>query len=190
MTKKFLSTKDLVLCALFSALIAVGAFIKIPIPIVPFTLQFLFTNLAGLLLGSRLGAISVITYIVIGLLGFPVFTGGGGIGYIMQPTFGYIIGFAAGAYITGYLSEKSNDLSFKNLIYAGLAGLGIVYLFGMVYYFFISNYYMNSPIGIWALFLYCFILAVPGDIAICFISSILAKRMLPIIKKGEKQYAK
>ena len=57
-----LSTKSLILCSLFAALIAVGAFIKIPIPVVPFTLQVLFTTLAGRLLGPKLGAISVGIY--------------------------------------------------------------------------------------------------------------------------------
>ena len=52
-------TKQLVFCSLFTALIAVGAFIKIPVPVVPFTLQYLFTMLAGLILGPRLGTISV-----------------------------------------------------------------------------------------------------------------------------------
>lgn len=185
-TNSSLRTKELILCALFSALIAVGAFIKIPVPVVPFTLQFLYTNLAGLLLGRKLGAISVGVYIFIGLLGLPVFTSGGGIGYILQPTFGYIIGFMAGAYVTGYIAEKFQKQTYKNIFYASFAGLGIVYLFGMVYYYFIANYYMNSPIGIWSLFFYCFILAVPGDILICFISAMLVKRLLPIIKKGEK----
>lgn len=65
-------------CSLFTALIAVGAFIKIPIPVVPFTLQFLFTTLAGLLLGSKMGAVSVIAYMVLGLVGLPIFSEGGG----------------------------------------------------------------------------------------------------------------
>ena len=56
-------TKQLVFCSLFTALIAVGAFIKIPVPVVPFTLQYLFTMLAGLILGPRLGTISVAAYI-------------------------------------------------------------------------------------------------------------------------------
>ena len=77
-----LSTKSLILCSLFAALIAVGAFIKIPIPVVPFTLQVLFTTLAGLLLGPKLGAISVGIYLLIGLIGIPVFTQGGGPSYI------------------------------------------------------------------------------------------------------------
>ena len=71
-------TKNLMYCSLFTALIAVGAFIKIPIPFVPFTLQFLFTTLAGLLLGSKMGAVSVIAYMVLGLVGLPIFSEGGG----------------------------------------------------------------------------------------------------------------
>ena len=57
-------TKQLVFCSLFTALIAVGAFIKIPVPVVPFTLQYLFTMLAGLILGPRLGTISVTAYML------------------------------------------------------------------------------------------------------------------------------
>ena len=72
--KKLLSTKNMILSALFVALIAIGAFIKIPVPVCPFTLQLLFTTLAGLLLGARLGFISVCVYIVIGLIGVPIFT--------------------------------------------------------------------------------------------------------------------
>lgn len=53
-------TKTLIYCSLFTALIAAGAFIKIPVPVVPFTLQYLFTMLAGLLLGSKRGTISVV----------------------------------------------------------------------------------------------------------------------------------
>ena len=90
---KHMKTKDLVLCAMFVALIAVGAFIKVPVPVVPFTLQFLFTMLAGLLLGPVNGALAVVVYIVLGLVGLPIFTQGGGPGYIFQPSFGYIIGF-------------------------------------------------------------------------------------------------
>ena len=67
-------TKQLVFCSLFTALIAVGAFIKIPVPVVPFTLQYLFTMLAGLILGPRLGTISVTAYMLLGLAGLPIFT--------------------------------------------------------------------------------------------------------------------
>lgn len=182
--KNSLTTRELVLCAQFAALIAVGAFIKIPIPVVPFTLQFLFTTLAGLVLGARLGAISVAAYIGIGLLGIPVFAQGGGLAYIFQPTFGYLIGFCLGTYVTGWIVQRSDEPSFIKMLAASLAGLVMVYFVGMLYYYFIANYYLNSPIGVWSLILYGFILAVPGDLIICFVSPLLAKRLLPVIKRS------
>ena len=75
-------TKSIIYCGLFTALIAVGAFIKIPVPVVPFTLQYLFTMLAGLLLGAHLGSLSVFAYMVLGLAGLPIFTEGGGLWYV------------------------------------------------------------------------------------------------------------
>ena len=66
-------TRNMVMCAMFVALIAAGAFIKIPIPAVPFTLQYLFTMLSGLLLGGKRGCLSVCIYILLGLAGLPIF---------------------------------------------------------------------------------------------------------------------
>lgn len=177
-------TRNLILTALFAALIAVGAFIRIPIPVVPFTLQILFTMMAGLLLGGKLGAASVSIYIIIGLLGIPVFAEGGGLSYVLKPSFGYIIGFAIASYVTGMIANKVPSPSYKRLLTANFIGLGIVYLLGMVYYYLMSNFYLDSPIGLWPLFLYCFILAVPGDIILCIFAAFLGKRLIPIIKKN------
>jgi biotin transport system substrate-specific component len=69
------------------------------------------------------------------------------------------------------------------LLCANFIGLAIVYLFGMVYYYIMSNFYLGTPIGLWPLFLYCFILAVPGDILLCILGAILGNRLVPIIKK-------
>ena len=174
-------TSNLVLCALFVALIAVGAFIRIPIPVVPFTLQFLFTMLAGLLLGGKLGIASVGVYIAMGLAGLPLFAEGGGITYVLKPSFGYIIGFAVAAYVTGVIANRSANPGYKRLLAANFIGLGIVYLFGMVYYYLMSNFYLGTPIGLWPLFLYCFILAVPGDILLCILGAVLGKRLIPVL---------
>ena len=179
---KIKRTRNLILCALFVALIAVGAFIRIPVPVVPFTLQFLFTMLAGLLLGPRLGAASVGIYIVLGLVGLPVFAEGGGFSYIFKPSFGYIIGFAVAAYVTGAIANRVARPGYKRLLAANFLGLFIVYAFGMVYYYLISDLYLGTPIGLWPLFRYCFILAVPGDILLCVLGAILGKRLIPIIK--------
>ena len=176
--------RSLVLCSLFAALIAVGAFIKVPVPLVPFTLQFLFTTLAGLLLGRKLGTLSVLLYIGIGLAGVPIFAGGGGISYILRPSFGYLIGFALGTYVTGLISESSPEPDFKRLILAAFAGLSVVYSLGMIYYYFIANYYLGTPIGAKALVLYCFVLAVPGDIFLCYLSAVVAKKIKPVLFGG------
>lgn len=176
-------TQNLILCSLFVALIIVGAFIKIPIPVVPFTLQFLFTMMAGLLLGGRLGALSVCIYIVLGLLGLPVFAEGGGLSYLFKPSFGYIIGLAAASYVTGTIANRTANPGYKRLLIANFTGLGIVYLFGMVYYYLMSNFYLGTPIDLWPLFLYCFILAVPGDIVLCLLGADLGKRLIPVIRK-------
>lgn len=178
-----MKTRKLILCAFFISLIVVGAFIRIPIPVVPFTLQFLFTMLVGLLLGGKLGFISVLIYILMGLLGLPVFAEGGGLAYLLKPSFGYIIGFAVASYVTGTIANKASSPGYKRLITANFIGLGIVYLSGMVYYYLISYFYLGNPIGLWPLFLYCFILAVPGDIALCILGAVIAKRLIPIVRK-------
>lgn len=175
--------RNLILCAMFVALIAAGAFIRIPVPVVPFTLQLLFTMMAGLLLGGKLGAVSVCIYIAMGLLGLPVFAEGGGFAYVLKPSFGYIIGFAVASYVTGMIANKVPNPGYKRLLAANFIGLGIVYLFGMVYYYLMSNFYLGDPIGLWPLFLYCFILAVPGDIVLCVLGAFLGKRLIPIMKK-------
>ncbi len=170
-------TREMVLFALFTAMTAVGAFIRVPVPVCPFTLQLLFTTLAGLILGSRRGALSVLLYVLLGLAGVPVFTEGGGPSYIFQPTFGYLIGFIAGAWLTGRIREGGAP-TMGRLLSADFAGLAVVYLFGMIYVYIINNFYLGTPIGIWPVVLYCFILAVPGDIALCVLAAVIGRRLL------------
>ena len=150
---------------------------------VPFTLQFLFTTLAGLLLGSKLGTISVVAYTLLGLAGLPIFSEGGGIWYIFKPSFGYIIGFCIGTYVTGLIAEKMKEKTIRGYITANFTGLFIVYALGMAYYYVICNYVINTPIAVGPLFLYCFILAVPGDICLCILAAIMVKRVKPILNR-------
>ncbi|MGN0483068.1 MAG: biotin transporter BioY [Lachnospiraceae bacterium] len=179
-----IQTRDLILCALFTTLTAVGAFIKIPIPVCPFTLQFLFTMMAGLLLGSKKGACSVGVYVLLGLTGLPVFTEGGGIWYIFKPSFGYLIGFVIAAFVTGYFAEHLKRWTIGGILAANFIGMAIVYITGMAYYYVICNYVINTPIGIGPLFLYCFILAAPGDVCLCILAAFIAKRLKPILRKA------
>ncbi len=178
-----LRLRRITLCAIFTALTAIGAFIRIPVPILSISLQTLFTTLAGLLLGRRLGCLSAICYMLLGLIGVPVFTEGGGLGYILRPSFGYIIGFCVGTFITGKITERACKPSYGRLLMAGFSGMAAIYLCGILYYYIICNYVVNTPIAVWPLFLHCFILVAPGDVALCFLSAYLAMRLKPQIKK-------
>lgn len=175
-------TKRMVLCALFVALITIGAFIRIPVPGVPFTMQLEFVLLAGALLGGKLGMGAVLIYMAMGLLGLPVFAQGGGMSYVLKPSFGYIVGFAVGAYATGSIANKEVRPGMRRLLAANLTGLVIIYLFGMAYYWLICRFYLGTPIGLWPLLLNCFLLLVPGDIVLCVVGAALEKRLLPFIR--------
>lgn len=179
--KKSLSTADLMEIALFTALTAIGAFIRIPVPVCPFTLQFLFTMLAGLLLGPEKGAFAVGLYTLLGLFGVPIFTEGGGLWYIFKPTFGYILGFIIASYVTGKMAGRSDHPKFSRLLLANYTGMAIVYLAGIVWYYVICNYVINTPIGLWPVILYCGILAAPGDILLCLLAAVLTRRIRPAL---------
>lgn len=148
------NTRNLILVAVFAALTAIGAFIRIPIPYVPFTLQYLFCALAGVILGSKLGALSQIVYVVIGLVGVPVFTEGGGFNYIFKPTFGYLIGFIIAAYVIGKIRENIKELTFIKAIFMLLSGLFFIYLFGVVYLYISYNLYLGKNISFYFAFLW------------------------------------
>lgn len=175
-------TTAMLLCALFTALVAVGAFIRIPVPLVPFTLQFWFTTMAGLLLGPRLGALSVLVYVLLGLVGVPVFTQGGGPGYVFQPTFGYLLGFILGTWLTGWIAWSKGESSVKWLLLAALAGLLVVYTCGTAYCYWISNFVLGNAIAFWPLMVSCFFLPLPGDLALCVVSALLGKRLIPQLR--------
>ena len=121
-------TRNMVLAALFAALTAIGAFLQIPTGPVPITLQFLFTALAGLLLGWKWGAISQLLYVGIGLLGLPVFTQGGGIGYVLQPSFGFLLGLIPAAAVIGALTARRTG--YLTVLAAVLVGDLILYAVG------------------------------------------------------------
>jgi biotin transport system substrate-specific component len=174
----------LVLCGLFSALIVVGAMIKVPLPGIPLTLQTMFVLLAGMLLGSRGGLIAVLVYIFMGLVGLPVFTGGGGLMYLFKPTFGYIVGFALGAFVTGWLVERNPDNSTKQLILAAVAGTAVIYAVGLPWYYVILNYYLNTPVGAATVMMSGFVMTLPGGIIKIALSVLLAKRLAPVIRQS------
>ena len=98
-------------------------------------------------------------------------------------TFGYLVGFLAGAWIAGAIVEKKG-FSAKSLLLAGGANLAIVYILGLVYFYLIMLLYVKEPVSIGVLFMTGFVMAVSGDIVLCILSVILAKRLRPVVRMG------
>ncbi len=127
------SLRGLVYAALFGAGTAAGAYIMVPIPPVPITLQTLFLYLAGALLGGRLALLSQVVYLLLGIIGLPVFAGGkAGFGVLFGPTGGYLIGFVAAAYVVGKWNEMVKRPSFLTVLLSMIAGTIPIYVLGVL----------------------------------------------------------
>jgi biotin transport system substrate-specific component len=98
-----INTRTLVMMAIFVALMAISAYVKIPFSLVPITFQLFIAVASGIFLGPVYGPISMGVYMIAGLVGLPVFANGGGIQYVLSPTFGFIIGFVLASYVIGAL---------------------------------------------------------------------------------------
>jgi len=117
--------------ALFVALIAMGAFIAIPLGPIPIVLQNMFVLLAGIIIGPFWGLGCVGIYLLIGLAGLPVFAGGtSGIGKLFGPTGGYLVAYLPAVFITGALSKALKKTLAGDVI-AMICGALIVYAIGV-----------------------------------------------------------
>lgn len=118
------------LTSLFTALVAAGAFIRIPMVPVSMTLQTLFVFLTGLLLPPSNAAVAIVLYIILGLIGLPVFTSGGGIGALISPTGGFIFGFLLSAFIGSLLAKRKHDSILYNIFVVVVMEV-VIYLVGI-----------------------------------------------------------
>ena len=157
-----MNTRTLTHTALFAALTAAGAFIRIPLGYSSITLQFFFTAMAGCLLGPVWGPVSQAVYVALGLIGLPIFTQGGGLTYLLQPTCGFLIGLIPAAWVIGLLTVHRPPHPSRTAL-ACLAGLAVLYAVGLPYMAVILNQYMGKAMGfsaiLWAGMLPC----LPGD---------------------------
>ncbi len=171
-------TKKIALCALFVALHIVGGFVRIPAPLAPITLQLQIALLAGILLGGKWGSLSVLFYLALGLMGLPVFASGGGIAYVLQPTFGYLIGLAVSAFLSGKI-VRSGVITYPRIAVALSVGVAIAYAIGLFYAACILTLYLNQTIYLWEFLLGYLLLTLPKDIILTALTIPLAKRLLP-----------
>ncbi len=165
----------LTLSALFCTLICVGSFIKIPMPnLMPITLQTFFVLLTGLVLPVKASVLATVTYVVLGLIGLPVFSGGGGLGYILMPNFGFIIGFVVAVVIMSVITQNAKKVTFFNSLCISLLGITVIYIIGILYFVIITNVYNKNDYSIiW--FIQTILLPfLPKEILIVCITSLTA----------------
>lgn len=131
-----MNNRKTILTALFGALIIVGAYLRFPLPPVPITLQTMFVLLAAMLGGKRIGLSATAIYLLLGAIGLPVFTAGGGIGILLGPTGGYLLALLPAALLTGIGSDLGSRSKTKagyraGCVIGGLAGTVSIYLIGV-----------------------------------------------------------
>ncbi len=169
--------RSMALCALFAAVTAVLSQIAIPIGPVPISLATLAVFLSGGLLGARDGTISQLIYVLLGIVGVPVFAGfSGGLSRIAGPTGGYIIGYIFMALVIGLIVPHCGN-KLRYIIPVFVLGLLICYAFGTVWYIVLTH------TGIGAAMMTCVVPFLPGDAVKIVLSAVLTVKLSRGIRK-------
>lgn len=165
--------RNMALCGLFAALLTLCAWISVPGAGVVFTLQTFGVALTLLLLGGKRGTLAVFVYLLLGVVGLPVFTGfQGGVGTLLNVTGGYIVGFLVWALIYWLITF----LAPKKRVLAMVAGLLVCYVFGSAW-FYTLYLQSGSVIGLGAFLLKCLVPYLLPDTAKVSLAFLLASRL-------------
>lgn len=191
-TKQKFSALDLTYAAMFAALMAVGANIAQFIPPVggvPITLQTFVATLAGALLGSRLGAISMSVYTLLGLVGVPVFAKfSGGLGTIVSPTFGFVLTFILLAYVMGKIIENKTKPGLGTFLAACFVGLFINYFLGTTYMYFAYKFWAAAPPGFSYKMAWSWMVApMPKDIILTIVAGLISPRVYKAVNLSHRK---
>lgn len=143
--------------SIFAALTFVGANIRIPLQPVPITLQTLFVVLAGAVVGPRFGSLAQFMYVGVGVLGLPVFAGSvSGLGVVLGPTGGYLLGFLFAPLVVGYLIARRDSVWWQVLTF--FCGSLVILSLGVAHLtvFYTHDFVQSLRVG--------YLPFVPGDI--------------------------
>ncbi|PLR80763.1 BioY family transporter [Bacillus canaveralius] len=190
MNKK-LRALDITLVGMFVAMMAVGANITSIVPFmevggVPITLQTFIAILAGAILGSRLGALSMAVYAFVGLVGVPVFAQfGAGFSTIFSPTFGFILSYILTAYVIGVLVRKNKSVAM--FVTAALLGMAINYMFGTNWMYAAYKIWFAAPEGFtYKMAWLWMVVPLPKDIILSVVAGLIAHRLeITVLSKGQ-----
>lgn len=159
-----MKTRKLAMTSVMAALMCLAGMLLHWVPgLVPFSVLPIFVYLSGLILGAEYAAFAMLVYIVLGLFGFPVFATApfGGFGYILKPTFGFLLGYIAAAFVVGYLYREG---SLRRAIIGVLTGLVIIYLFGLSYLYIILRWVLHQQISVTGVLMIGFVPFILGDL--------------------------
>jgi len=156
-------SRQMVITAMLIALTAVGAWIRIPFTVIPVTLQTLFTYMTGAILDKRQAFRCQGIYLLLGLLGAPVFANGGGIGYLAQPTFGYLLALPFAAAIIAMMKSKMHRVTWLRMIPVISAGAICVLVVGAVWLSFYFMLVWKKSISLQLLCWHGFVWLLPGE---------------------------
>ncbi|MDY5817112.1 MAG: biotin transporter BioY [Treponema sp.] len=178
--------------ALFAAIICVGCFIRIPLGVIPIVLQNILCILCGVLLGGFLAGAPTALFLLAGLIGLPVYSGGtSGLAVWMGPTGGFLPGYLLGAIVAGFIAGKPSveqkKITWKNALrvsLAVLAGMMILYIPGVIRFSFWATAAGKVPAEKTA-FAYtmaaCVIPYIPGDLLKIVVAIPVALKLRPIL---------
>ncbi len=181
---KFIAA-DVAECALFVALMVAAAYVQIPFPLVPLTFQTVISVLAGLLLGWKKGAISMAVYCFLGLIGIPVFSAGGGIFYVLKPSFGYILGFILSAAVAGIIANGKKH-TFLRCVIAAMSAFLADYAIGIPYCLVAAH--LTGTENLLNLFLAGNLAYMPKDAVLSFIAAVVAFKVMPVICRKSAKF--
>lgn len=162
--KKENLSKSIVFVALFAAISAISGFLAVPVPgtPVPIVLQNMMVVLSGMLLGPVLGTLSTLLFVVAGILGLPILSGGtGGFAKLMSPTGGFIVGYVISSLVAGLVMERpvyGKKASLIKTIGAALLGFVVMYIPGILHFMNIMDADLKESLML------CVIPYLPGDL--------------------------
>lgn len=170
-------TRTLTRTALMAALMAISAFIRIPLGPIPLTLQSPLVLIAGYCLGPRQGALAMVLYIAVGLLGLPVFSSGGGPAYVLSPTFGYLLGFVAAAIMAGFAAHINRRDSVTAAYLLMLASLSGIYLPGLLWLMVAMRWIAEVPPDVMTLLRTGLFIPLIGDLVTTIPAAVIGIRL-------------
>ncbi len=166
-----------IIAGLIAAVIALSAFVRIPMYPVPFTMQNYVIILMPMVFGARRSFYGVLIYITLGITGLPIFASGGGLGYVFKPTFGYVLGYLISTIPVGMIASRFNNI--MGYLLAGIVsvlivdGLGALWLYGNL------NLVQDKATSLHA----AFMMGVAPFILFDFVKMIGAVMSVPMLRK-------